>query len=232
MGDSRRPILILVVALFAAGVLLTLLAVGVGVWFGGGALFPDKATLNAREAAARATRLDVARLQLRGIAGWRVVAARAAASYYTQGSSPVDQRWGLASAGDVVGPDAGKLLFGTMRFVVVGQCSGTREFNVALAFGAAAPGPGGSPPPQIAYAKFGADRIPCDSHAHAVVSEPFSLPSVSPAEQQWVHVFFSSGDENAPTASRLAILVASPDAIYDLAVFAALAEDAFGGPLP
>jgi hypothetical protein len=237
MGDSRRPILIVVLALLGGGLLVTAIAVGVGLWLAAGLLFPSQATLDARESAARATNLGAVRERLGTVSGWKLVALRAEASYYTEGQAPVDQRWGLASTSDTVGPIAAPILAGlgspTVRFVMVGQCAGIDRYTAAMALAPAAPDAAGSPPPDIAYAKFSADGIPCDGGSHAVVSEPFAMATVTPPDRRWVHVFFWDSSDQASTADRLAILVAPGDtATPDLRAIEAQADAAFGGPMP
>ncbi|MFN8630013.1 MAG: hypothetical protein U0838_06715 [Chloroflexota bacterium] len=237
MGDKRRPILLAVIVLFTAGILLTAVAVGVGIWLGAGQLFPDRATLDAREAAVRATNLAAVQGRLDATPGWRVVAVRAESSYYTPGTAPVDQRWGLASGSDVVGKDAAAVLNALgarrVRVAVVGQCAGTSAATVAVAVSGSTPGEGGSPPPDIEYVPFATDRLTCDGHAHAVVSEPYIWPDVPASELDWTHLFLGAGDDNATNVDRFVVLVASTEAAApDTAALEQLADQAFGGPLP
>jgi hypothetical protein len=229
---------LLVVGLLVVGLVVTALAVGAAAWlFGFGMIFPSQATLDARESAARATNLDRVRQQLDAPNGWQIVAARAEASYYTEGKTPVDQRWGLAGTSDTVGPVAAPILAGlgtrTVRFIMVGQCAGIDRYTTALAIGAARAGAQGSPPPDIGYVKFSADTIPCDGKSHAAISDPFTMEPVTPAEGQWVHIFFWDSSDEASTGDRMVLLVAPGDtATPDLQALEAKADAAFGGPMP
>ena len=50
---------------------------------------------------------------------------------------------------------------------------------------------------------------------------------------QWARIWFSPSEDHASTADRAVLLVAAADApVPDLAGLEALAERAFGGPLP
>jgi len=106
------------VALVAGLAVAATLAIGAIVVLGslGAADSTTRVVLDAREAAARATDAATIRERLSTLEGWSVLSAVAEAAYYTQGSDPVDSRWGLGSQGTIAGEDAGPVIAGNDVF--------------------------------------------------------------------------------------------------------------------
>lgn len=230
---KQRVIVILAVALVAT------LAVA-GVLVVSGLLRDDAATravLDARETAARDTVVVNVRSQLSVVKSWTVLSVVAEAAYYTQGKDPVHSRWGLESQGTIAGEDAGPIIEAVndapVRFLVVGQCAGTPTYTTAVAFAPGLAPVTEEPPAGIAYATFDDSVIACDGHAHAAVSNPYSIPLSAAPEGQWARFWFSPSEDHASTADRAVLFVALAETpVPDLTELEALAERAFGGPLP